>query len=81
VRPDTAVSIKEFLAKQRVPQLNYPPYSPDLSPPDVFLFPKIKSTLKGRIFEDTEDIKRNLTKELLALLANEFKKCFQQFYE
>jgi hypothetical protein len=48
-------------------------YSPDV--------PKIKSTLKGRRIEDTDDIKKNVTKELLALLANEFKKCFQQFYE
>jgi hypothetical protein len=71
------------LAKQGIPELNHPPppYSPDLSPPDVFLFPKIKLMLKGRRFEDTEDIKRNVTKELLALHADEFKKCFQKFYE
>jgi hypothetical protein len=37
--------------------------------------------LKGRRFEDTEDIKRNVTKELLALHVDEFKKCFQKFYE
>jgi hypothetical protein len=46
-----------------------------------FLFPKIKSTLKGRRFEGTVNIKRNVTKELLALHANEFKKCFQQLYQ
>jgi hypothetical protein len=28
-----------------------------------------------------ENIKRNVTNELLALHANEFEKCFQQFYE
>jgi hypothetical protein len=28
-----------------------------------------------------EDSKRNVTEELLALKADEFKKCFQQFYE
>jgi transposase len=69
-RPHTAVSIKQFLSKQGISELNNPPYSPDLSPPDFFLFPKIKSTLKGRKFEDTEDIKRNVTNELLALHAN-----------
>jgi hypothetical protein len=37
--------------------------------------------LNGRRFGDTEDIERNVTKELLALHANELKKCFQQFYE
>jgi transposase len=81
VRPHTAISVKQFLAKQGISELNYrpPPYSPDLSPPDISLFLKIKSTLKVRIFEDTEDIKRNVSKELLALHAIEFKKCFQQF--
>jgi hypothetical protein len=80
-RRHTAVSVKQFLTTQGVPELNYLPYSPDLSPPGFFLFPKIKSMLKERRFEDTEDIERNLTKELLELHANEFKKCFQQFYE
>jgi hypothetical protein len=46
-RPHTAVLIKQFLAKQGIPELNYHPHSPDLSPPGFFLFPKIKSTLKG----------------------------------
>jgi hypothetical protein len=34
------------LAKQGIPELNHPHNSPDLSPPDLFLFLKIKSTLK-----------------------------------
>jgi hypothetical protein len=45
-RPHTAVSIKQFLANQGIPELNHPRYCPDLSPPDFFFFPKIKSTLK-----------------------------------
>jgi histone-lysine N-methyltransferase SETMAR len=57
------------------------PYSPDLSPPDFFLLPEMRSTLKRRRYEDTEDIERNVTNELLALHANEFRKCFQQLYE
>jgi hypothetical protein len=46
------------MAKQRIPELNQLQISPHLSPPDIFLFPKIKYTLKGRRFEDTENIKR-----------------------
>jgi hypothetical protein len=61
-----------------IPELNHPPCSPDLVPPEFFLFPKIKSTLKGR-FEDTEDIKGNITKGLLTLHASEFKKGFNNF--
>jgi hypothetical protein len=32
-----------------------------MSPPDLFLFPKLKSMPEGRRFEDTEDIRRNVT--------------------
>jgi hypothetical protein len=45
VRPHTALSVKQFLEKQGIPELNLPLYSSDLSPPDLFLFPKFKSTL------------------------------------
>jgi hypothetical protein len=37
-RPHTAISIEQFLAKHGIPELNHPPYSPDLSPP-AFIIP------------------------------------------
>jgi hypothetical protein len=40
-----------------------------------------KPTLKWRRFKDTPGIKRNITKELLALHANESKKFFPQTCE
>jgi hypothetical protein len=77
--------LKQFLAKHGIPELKPPPpppqYSPDLSPSDFFLLPKIKSMMKERRFEDMEDIERNVKKEMFALHANKFKKCFQQFYD
>ena len=36
-----------FLASEKVKVLNHPPYSPDLSPCDVFLFPRLKKMLSG----------------------------------
>jgi len=36
----TALSIREFLAKKNIPVLPHPPYSPDLAPCDLYLFPK-----------------------------------------
>jgi len=35
------------------------PYSPDLAPVDFFLFPKFKTTLKGRRFQTKEKIQDN----------------------
>jgi len=42
--------------------LNHPPYSPDLSPCDYFLFPKLKLPLKGRLFEDVQNIQGAVTR-------------------
>jgi len=45
----TAISVIEFLAKKGIPLVPQPPYSPDLSPCDFFLFPKLSLTLKDAI--------------------------------
>ncbi|KAJ4436780.1 hypothetical protein ANN_16912 [Periplaneta americana] len=41
-----AIIVKNFLARHNITALDHPPYSPDLSPPDYFLFPRLKSHLK-----------------------------------
>jgi hypothetical protein len=50
-----------------------------LAPNDFWLFPKIKSVLNGRRFQDIEDIHKNLTKSLKAIPLQEFQKYFQQW--
>jgi histone-lysine N-methyltransferase SETMAR len=62
-----ALSVKQFLAQKSITQMEHPPYSPDLASNDLWLFPKIKSTLKGRRFQDTEDIKKCVTTALKAI--------------
>ena len=39
--------VKSLLASEKVKVLNHPPYSPDLSPCDFFLFPRLKKMLSG----------------------------------
>ena len=39
--------VKSFWASEKVKVLNHPPYSPDLSPCDFFLFPRLKKMLSG----------------------------------
>jgi len=60
----TALSILEFLAKKNIPVLPHPPYSPDLAPCDFYLFPKLKSKLKGYHFGMMENIQKIVTDEL-----------------
>jgi transposase len=40
--------VKDFLANNKATRLERPPYSPDLAAVDFYLFPRLKSALKGR---------------------------------
>jgi transposase len=63
------MSVREFLASKQITLLERPPYSPDPAPPpSFFLFPKIKEILKGRHFDDIDDIRNNTTALLKAIL-------------
>ena len=50
--------IKDVLWEFRWKLLPHPPYSPDLTPSDFFLFPKLKKHLKGVHFNDTNEAKQ-----------------------
>jgi hypothetical protein len=52
------LSSKQFLAQKSIAEIEDPPCSPDLAPNDFWLFPEIKSALKGRRFQDIEDIQK-----------------------
>ena len=45
--PLISVRLLSFLASEKVKVLNHPPYSPDLSPCDFFLFPRLTKMLSG----------------------------------
>jgi len=73
----TALSVREFLATKQITVLEHPAYSTDLAPNDFFLFPKIKKIMKGRHFDDSDDIRSNTTAALKAILQNQFQNCFE----
>ena len=51
-----AASVCQFLTQNNITTLYHPPYSPDFSLPDYFLFPNLKMKLKGLRFEDAAEI-------------------------
>ena len=69
--------IREYMAKQDTIVVPQPPYAPDLAPADFFLFPKLKSTLKGRWFQTIEEIKENSLQDLREIPQNTFQDAFQ----
>jgi len=59
--------MNEFLTKKGIPVVPQPPYSPDLSPCDFFLFPKLKFHFKGHHFLTVDNIQKVVTEQLRAL--------------
>jgi hypothetical protein len=57
-----AASVCHFLPKNYYNPLS-PSYSPDFTPPDYFLFPKLKMQLKGLQFAGVAEIQEAVTDE------------------
>jgi len=74
-----ALLIREFLTKHETTVVPQPLYSPDLAPADFFLFPKRKSSLKGRRFQTVEEIEENSIRDLRAFPQNTFQNAFQSW--
>jgi hypothetical protein len=70
--------IHSYLAKHQTSVVSHLPYSPDLAPADVFLFPELKTTLQGRRFQTTEEIQENAIRELRAITESVFQEAVQQ---
>ena len=60
----------------------HPPYTKDLTPCDFWMFPKLKSELKGRRFEDIEELKevsQKASQEVLkGFTGDDFSECFKK---
>ena len=55
------------------------PYSPDLAPRDFFLFPRTKRDLKGKRFQNVEEVREKTMEALKAIPLQEFQNCFEQW--
>jgi hypothetical protein len=75
-----ATSVCQFLTQKMLqPFINPPPpHSPHLSPPDYFLFPKLKMKLKGLRFADVAEIQEAVTDELKKVQTEVFSAAFQK---
>ena len=53
----TAAVAKAAVKECGFKEIEHPPYSPDLAPSDYYLFSKLKKDLRGRKFDDEEELK------------------------
>ena len=75
-----ALSVKQFLVNNNTTVLEHPPYLPDLAPCDLYLFPKIKSAIKGTHFLPVEDVKAKTTEILNSLSKNDLQDYFERWH-
>jgi transposase len=61
MRPHASGAVLEILEKYGWQVLPHPPYSPDMSPPDFDLFPKLKKPLCGKRFRSIEEVSNEVT--------------------
>jgi histone-lysine N-methyltransferase SETMAR len=73
-----AASVCQFLTQNNVTTLYHPPHSPDSSPPDYFLFTKLKMKLKALHFADVAEIQEAVTDELKKVQKGGFSAAFQK---
>ena len=55
------------------------PYSPHLVPCDFWLFPKLKSPLKGKRFQTIDEIQENTTGQPMVIPTKDFAERFEQW--
>ena len=64
---------------ENISVFEHPPYSPDLDPCDFYLFPKIKSVLKGTHFVSVENVKAKTAEILNSLTEHDLRNCFERW--
>jgi histone-lysine N-methyltransferase SETMAR len=59
--------VTAFLRRHKLESLAHPPYSPDLSPCDYFMFGDLKQWLRGKRFADESEAAEKVEKYLTSL--------------
>ncbi|KAL7633988.1 UNVERIFIED_CONTAM: hypothetical protein RMT77_015949 [Armadillidium vulgare] len=75
----TTLSMKEFFNKNKIELIDHNCYSPDLTACDFFLFPKLKTLLKDRKYQNADEIHKESLEILRSISKSEFKMCFEQW--
>ena len=73
--------VKSFLASEKVEVLNRPPYSPDLSPYDFFLFPRLKKMLSGNKYTSRSSLGSAIYQCLQQIPKEDYLSAFRDWVE
>ncbi len=73
----TANDTEDYLELVEQPVWEHPPYSPDLSPCDYWVFPILKDRIRGHKFQNLEDVQTAVRHTLHDIPVADFQRCFQ----
>ena len=76
-----SILVTNYLTKVGIKTLPHRPYSPDLAPCEICLFPKLKEKLRGCRYETIEEMKEAVTKVIDTLTQEDFHGTFQKWLE
>ena len=64
--------VQSFFVKHQITQVTQAPYSPDLVASDFWLFPKLKSPLKGKRLQTVNEIQENMMGQQMGIPTKNF---------
>ena len=76
-----SATVQEYLKESGLDILDHPPYSPDLSPCDFWLFPRLKKTLPGHRFESCCGIGSAVYQCLQHIPKEDYRAAFQKWVD
>ena len=76
-----SILVTDYFTEMGIRTLSYPPYSPDLTPCDFCLFPKLKENLESCRYETIEEMKEAVTKVIDMLTQKDFHGIFKKLLE
>ena len=78
-RPHISKSATNAMTNNGLKRAPHPPYSPDISPSDFFLFGYIKNKMEGHSFESREEVERYITEILQQIPNDMLKRVFSEW--
>ena len=72
-----SILVVDYLTKMGIKTVRHPPYSPDLTPCNFCLFPKLRVCR----YETIEEMKEAVTKVIDTLIQEDFHEAFQKLLE
>ena len=76
-----SATVQEYLKESGLDVLDHPPYSPDLSPCDFWLFPRLKEMLAGHRFESHRGIGSSVYQRLQHIPKKDYRAAFRKWVD